>query len=137
MANELASSGTYGLLNPVQLFAGEKEVVTTHDLVAVSQDLAQYQVVAKNADGDLVAHDPDAVTGSPGSEVPAPESKAVGVLAVAVKTDGTTKQSAPYFVSAFFNHEVLVWDADLDTLAKRKAAFVGTEIQVGTLYGAA
>lgn len=137
MANELAGSGTYGPTNPVQLFAGEKEVVTTHDLVAVSQDLVQYQVVAKNAAGDIVAHDPDAVTGEVGSEVPAPQSKAVGVMAVAVKTSATDKQSAPYFVSAFFNHEVLVWDASIDTLAKRKAAFVGTEIQVGTLYGAA
>lgn len=123
--NAVVGNGTLGGYTPFQLYAGEKEIVTAHDPVAANQDLKQFQGVAKNADGELVAHAPAASDST---------ANLVGFMAQPVKTTGATV-SGPYYVSAFFNHEALVWDATLDTLAKRKAAVVGTEIQVGTLYG--
>jgi hypothetical protein len=123
--NELAGNGTKGGFTPHHLFAGEKEIVTNNGSVAANQDLKQFQVVAMNAAGELVAHDPAASDGT---------EKAVAVMAQPVKTTAATAPG-PYYVSAFFNHEALVWHATLDTLAKRKAALLGTEIQVGKLYG--
>ena len=125
--NDLAGNGTLGSYTPFQLFAGEKEIVTDHDPVAPNTTIAKYQVLAKNADGQLVPHNPAATDGT---------EKAVGVATQPITT-GATAASIGYYVSAFFNHEALVWDASLTTLAARKAAFAGTEIRVGTLYGAA
>lgn len=123
--NQLAGNGTQGSFAPFQLLAGEKEIVTTHDEVATGQNLKQFEAVAKNATGQLVAWDPDAVDTA---------SKLVGFMAQpADATSAAT--SAPYYVSAFFNHEALVWPATVTTLEARKAAVQGTEIQVGTLYG--
>jgi len=39
----------------------------------------------------------------------------------------------PIFISGGFNHEALVWHANLDTLAKRQAAFAGTPVYVQQL----
>lgn len=126
-SSDLAGNGNLGSFTPFQLFAGEKEIVTAHDDVATGVTLAKYQGVAKNAAGQLVAHDPTAGDTT---------AKLVGFAAQPIVTT-TAVKSVPYYVSAFFNHEALVWHASLDTLAKRKAAVAGTEIQIGTLYGAA
>ncbi|AEY69573.1 decorator protein [Burkholderia phage vB_BceS_AH2] len=125
--NDLAGNGTLGSYTPFQLWAGEKEIVTDHDPVAPNTTIAKYQVLAKNAAGQLVPHDPTASDET---------AKAVGVATQPIKT-GAAAASIGYYVSAFLNHEALVWHASLDTLAKRKAAFVGTEIRVGALRGAA
>ena len=37
------------------------------------------------------------------------------------------------YIGGDFNHEVLVWDASLDTLAKRKDAFLRTNIAIKSL----
>lgn len=126
--NDLAGSRTATPFVPFQLFAGEKEIVTNHGPVAASQNLAKYQVVAKNANGQLVAHDPSK---SDGTEV------AVGIMCQPITTEAGENPSAPYYVSGFFNAEALVWHASTDTLVKQQAAFAGTEIEIGTLYGAA
>ena len=125
--NNLAGTGTVGGYTPFQLFAGQKEIVTAHDPVAPNTAIQQFQVIAKNPAGQLVPHNPAAADSA---------NKAIGVAAQPLAANAQPV-SLPYYVSAFFNHEALVWDATLDTLAERKAAFVGTEIQVGTLYGAA
>lgn len=123
--NQLAGNGNQGSFAPFQLFAGEKEIVTTHDEVAAGQNLKQFEAVAKNATGQLVAWDPEAADTA---------AKLVGFMAQ--PADATSAAvSAPYYVSAFFNHEALVWPAAITTLADRKLAVQGTEIQVGTLYG--
>lgn len=128
-SNDLAGGvSQIGEFKPTQLFAGEKEIVTAHDPVAASTTILKYQVVAKNSSGELVPYDPEGVSG---------EDKAVGIAAQPVTTDAVTAQSLPYYVSGFFNHEALVWPSDITTLADRKAVFVGTEIQIGSLYGAA
>ena len=126
-SSDLAGNGNLGGFTPFQLFAGEKEIVTTHDLVASGVTIAKYQGVAKDANGLIVPHDPTAGNTT---------AKLVGFAAQPIVTTAAGK-SLPYYVSAFFNHEALVWHASLDTLAKRKAAVAGTEIQIGTLYGAA
>lgn len=127
-SNDLAGNGTRGSVEPFQLFAGEKEIVTAHDPVAASTVIAKYEVIARNSSGELVPYDAAGTDG---------EDKAIGIAAQPVTTDASTVQSLPYYVSGFFNHEALVWPDGVTTLAQRKALFVGTEIQIGSLYGAA
>ena len=109
-----------GSYAPVQLFAGSADVVT--DTFPVGGDLAQYQVFAVNSAGKAVPHDP---TKSDGTE------KAVGITLYAV-TQSAGGNVAGY-IGGDFNHEVLVWHASLDTLAKRKAAFLRTNIAIKSL----
>ena len=109
--------GTY---SPVHLFAGSADIVT--DNFPVGANLAQYQVFAVNAAGAAVPHDP---TASDGTE------KAVGITLYAV-TQSAGGNVAGY-IGGDFNHEVLVWHASLDTLAKRKAAFLRTNIAIKSL----
>ena len=109
--------GTY---SPVHLFAGSADIVTDHFPVGAS--LAQYQVFAVNAAGAAVPHDP---TASDGTE------KAVGITLYAV-TQSAGGNVAGY-IGGDFNHEVLVWHSSLDTLAKRKAAFLRTNIAIKSL----
>ena len=109
--------GTY---SPVHLFAGSADIVT--DNFPVGASLAQYQVFAVNAAGAAVPHDP---TASDGTE------KAVGITLYAV-TQSAGGNVAGY-IGGDFNHEVLVWHASLDTLAKRKAAFLRTNIAIKSL----
>lgn len=124
--NQLANAETLGGSLPFELYAGEKELVDAHDMVAPDTEVAQYTVLGRVTDtGLLVPHNP---AGEDGSEV------IVGVAMQAVTT-GDDPISLPYRVSAFFNHDALVWHDDVDTLEKRKAAVQGTEIQVGTVYG--
>jgi hypothetical protein len=52
---------------------------------------------------------------------------------VIIAQPGLNTQSVPYFSSGFFNHAKLTWPAALDTLAKRKAFFASTPIQIGAL----
>ena len=124
--NTLAGNGTKGSFTPHNLFAGEKEIVTNHGTVALDQDLAQFEVVALNADGEICKLDTAATDGT---EI------ARFVMAQPCKTTATETADAPYYVSAFFNHEALVWPATVTTLAARKQLMLGTEIQVDRLYG--
>lgn len=126
--NPIAGNTTEDPFVPFELFAGEKEVVTNRGTVALSQTLKQFQVVAFDASGNLVAHAPAATDGT---------QIVVGVMAQAITTTASATGDAPYYVSGFFNHEALAWDASLTTLAARRAAVVGSGIQVGALYGAA
>lgn len=109
--------GTYA---PVQLFAGSADVVT--DSFPVGADLAQYQVFAVNAAGAAVPHDP---TASDGTE------NAVGITLYAVTLSAGGHVAG--YIGGDFNHEVLVWHSSLDSLAKRKAAFLRTNIAVKSL----
>jgi hypothetical protein len=41
--------------------------------------------------------------------------------------------NAPYYSGGSFNHEALVWPAADDTLAERRVAFNGSNINVASL----
>ena len=109
--------GTY---SPVHLFAGSADIVTDH--FPVGADLAQYQVFAVNAAGAAVPHDPTAADGT---------EKAVGITLYAVTLSAGGNVAG--YIGGDFNHEVLVWHSSLDTLAKRKAAFLRTNIAIKSL----
>jgi len=234
----LAGNGTLGDFNPVQLFAGEANVVTSRDPVAAGQILEQFLVIAKNGDGEIVPWNPalsgigsdyaagsitlanavpadgDTVTvngevftfraapdadgevligatiaataislaeainanddtnsmatasagvvtvraaspGAGGNDITlakvfatgangavsgatlsagaTSEGRALGILTHAMNTSVTgLNRSAfcPYYIGGIFNHEALVWPAGVDTLAARKAAFEGSNLNV-------
>ena len=109
--------GTY---SPVHLFAGSADIVT--DNFPVGANLAQYQVFAVNAAGKSVPHDPTAADGT---------EKAVGITLYAVTLANAGNVTG--YIGGDFNHEVLVWHSSLDTLAKRKAAFLRTNIAIKSL----
>ena len=109
-----------GSYQPVHLFAGSADIVT--DRFPVGADLAQYQVFAVNSAGKAVPHDP---TTSDGTE------KAVGITLFAVTLSAGGNVSG--YIGGDFNHEVLVWHSSIDTLAKRKAAFLRTNIAIKSL----
>ncbi|QVW27830.1 putative head decoration protein [Aeromonas phage AVP3] len=116
----LAGNRDLGSFEPIALFAGEKEIVT--ESFVVGADLAQYQVFALNASNAAVPLNPAASDGT---------EKAVGVTTVPVKLAAGGK--VPAYTSAFLNHAVLIWPAALDTFEKRRAAFRGTGINIGTV----
>lgn len=60
------------------------------------------------------------------------EGRAIGIAAQAA----TPGEWLPFFTGGVFNHEVLVWPAPFDTLAKRQAVFDRTNLQVSRLLGA-
>lgn len=95
--------------------------------VAASQTLAAFTVVGFDSSKRLVP----AVLGG-GSPI-----QAIGVLAHAITTDGSTNyKGAKVFRGGHFNHKRLVWDASYDSEAKKVMAFEGaptpTQIRVGT-----
>ena len=116
----LAGNVDLGAYSPVQLFAGSADIVTGN--FPVGANLAQYQVFAVNAAGKAVPHAPAAADGT---------EKAVGITLYAVTLSAGGNVAG--YIGGDFNHEVLVWDASLDTLAKRKAAFLRTNIAVKSL----
>ena len=236
----LASSGTLGNYTPLNLFAGEQDIITDHAPVKAGVVLQQFQVCALDGDMTLVAWDPDltgigteyavgsAVFGGVGTandtltingvaitlvaanpdaaanqvliggtatataqnvkalinakpevfeviakgtgatlalraNVPGEDGNAITLAKVstAITLSGATLASgvtiqgsaycvtehaidtsvtglnkasnAPIYVAAYFNHALLVWPAGAPNLAARKAAFLGTQINIGTV----
>lgn len=117
----LAGNGDLGSWEPTQIFAGEADIVT--DGGPAAADIVIYQVIAKNAAGAMVPHNPGAAEG-------APEALAIGIAAQPAKSG----QNVPYYIGGVFNHAALVWDSTLDTLVKRQAVFDRTNIHIGNLY---
>ena len=129
--NYLAGDGDLGSSEPFHLFAGEAPILTDGGLFA--EDVEIYTVIAKNAAGAFVKHDPTATTGAGTEEdptVPAPQALAIGITAQPVKNGGT----GPYYFGGIFNGEALKWHTSLDTLEKRQAAFDRSQIHIGQLY---
>lgn len=236
----LAGSGTLGSYTPIDLFAGEQDVVTDRAMVKAGLVLSQFQVIALDGDMTIVAWDPDLtgigkeyatgtltfsgtgtaadtitingvvitlvaaapdpaahqaligvsatataqnvkalinaypdafevvakgsaavltlranVPGDDGNAITTTEAgtgtafgaatlasgvtvqgEAVGILPHALDTSGTGLNKAtwsPYYSGGFFNHAALVWPAGAPTLAARKAAFLGTNISIGSV----
>lgn len=132
----LASGSQDAGFVPFDLFAGDAPVITDNAEVASGQDLEQFQVVAMNASGQLVALDPDAdyiadadtVAGG-GVSLPLYASRAIGIMCQACDATGGAKEAA-FYRAGDFNHAALVWPVSLSTLAARRAAFAGTPISV-------
>lgn len=126
MSEFLAQSGAINVPQPVNLFAGSKPVSTNRAPLADENQFEQYQVIAI-LDGAIVPHNPAAADAS---------AEAVGILCNSADTTtatGTTGQSAAYYNGGDFNHEALVWDASLTTLAQRAAEFLRTDIAISTI----
>lgn len=128
--NDLASGGVeHTPYTPEQLYAGEAPIVT--NWAPALADLDKYQVVLLTPTGLSEAWDMDGngAIGTPGVVLPP-----VGVNAVITAQPALSGQKCPYFAAGAFNHELLVWPAALDTLAKRKAFFGSSPIQVFELH---
>lgn len=131
----LAGYETVGTFQPIQLYAGEADTVSTQEVVLTGQVLGQlnargetfkFPVVALVA-GKLVKYDKE--NGVAGSNVP------YGILPHALDTSGTgynADVNSPVFVGGVFNFEAL--DADGATYAVLKAAFARTNIVIQKLY---
>lgn len=116
--NDLAGGGLVGTFAPEQLYAGEAPIVTdaAPSLVA---NVLKYEVLALTATGlrrlTLTGDTPDA-----GS-----------ICVIAAQPVAGVGDQVPYFAAGKFNHELLVWPAALDTYAKRRAFFMGSDIHIG------
>lgn len=132
MANDLAAGGVeHGPMTISQLFAGEAPIVTGHSVALA--DLDKYQVVVLTATGlsETFDFDGSGTIGTAGVVLPVQ-----GINCVITAQAATTGQNVPYFSSGCFNHAALVWPTELDTLAKRKAFFAGTPIQIDSIHNA-
>lgn len=121
----LAGSENLGSWAPVQIFSGEADIVTDGLLVATAFPI--YSVIALNAAGNAVPHNPAAADVG---GVAAPETRAIGIAAQA----GVVGSNCPYYCGGVFNPDALVWNAATTTVAARKAVFARTNIQISTLY---
>lgn len=129
MANDLAAGGVeHGPMTISQLYAGEAPIVTGHSVALA--DLDKYQVVVLTATGLSETFD------FVGDMDPALVLPTQGINCVITAQAATTGQNVPYFSSGCFNHAALVWPTELDTLAKRKAFFAGTPIQIDSIHNA-
>lgn len=99
----------------VQLFAGEAPVIT--DSAPALVDIVKHEVLALM---------PTGVT----PFVTATHTAEQAVIASHAATAG---QQLSYYQAGRFNHAALVWPADLDTLAERKALVAGSMLSMGHL----
>ena len=133
MANDLAAGGVeHPELKAEQLYAGEGKIVTNHSVALV--DIDKYEVCVLTATGltNVFDMDGNGSIGTPGVILPP-----LGTNAVIAAQPALTGQRLPYFSGGVFNHEKLVWPAALDTLAKRKAFFGSSPIQIDSIHNAA
>ena len=121
--NDLAAGGVeHGPYDPEQIFAGEGPIVT--GAAPALADLDKYQVVVLTPTGLSETFD------FVGDMDPALVLPTQGINCVITAQAASNGQQCPYFSSGVFNHAKLSWPGALDTLAKRKAFFAGTPIQV-------
>ena len=113
----LAGNVDLGSFEPTYVFAGEKQIVTQNFPVGATA-LAQYQAVALDATFKLVPHNPAA-------------ADTAKVMIGATTLAAPANSSVGVYTSAFLNHEVVVWDASLDTFEKRRAAALSCEVDIG------
>ena len=123
---DLAAGGTIeGSYTPLPLFAGDAPVVTEEGVVTLPDGVvAKHTVLGRETGtGLLVGLGQPTIVGG---------DVAVGILTQSVNTTDADVPVA-YYTAGFFNHEALVWPATHDTLEKRKAAFAGTAIHIGSV----
>lgn len=105
---------------PDQLRAGDGDFNTNTATVSSGLSLAQYAVVARKADGELVVWDPTNVTDPDTPAATDGSEHAVGILCYAVDATAADKVAA-YYVSGYFNTDALVWPAGVTALQKATA----------------
>lgn len=145
----LAGYRVVGSHLPIQLYAGEKQVVTTQGTVAADQTLGQindegntyrFPVVAlvggELVEWDSTAADVEVTGGAEDQTAPAPVTKPYGILPHAIDTtdegyDGVV--DSPVIVEAVINFEALHLPND-ESYEEVKAAFAGTGIVIQRLY---
>lgn len=110
---------------PLQLWAGDAKIITeSFDKQNVAESFAKYEVVAIDADGKVIKHDPAGAGEA---------AKARGFIAQPVDEKSAKVQ---VFTGGYPNHEALVWNAALDTFEKRRHAFVESgSMFIGKLNG--
>lgn len=103
---------------PFQLWIGGAPVITDAAIAAVA--FQKYELAALMPDNTLVRF------------VPGTHTAAQSVITAQPVTAG---QNVPYWNAGKFNHEAVVWPADvaLDTYLERKAFLTGTMLMVGHL----
>lgn len=127
--NDLAAGGTiYGPQTVEQIFAGDVDTVTGQSVAITAVD--KYQVVVLTASGlsETFDFDGSGTLGSPGMTLPVQ-----GINCVITAQAAGAGAACPYYAAGHFNHAALSWPVELDTLAKRKAFFAGSPIQIGEL----
>lgn len=131
----LAGYETVGNFQPIQLYAGEADTVSTQEVLKAGEKVGTlnargetylFPVVAL-VSGKLIAYDKE--NGVAGSNV------AYGILPHALDASVTgynADVNTPVFVGGVFNFEAL--SADGATYAQLKAAFARTNIVIQKLY---
>lgn len=119
IAGGITPEGSY---SPTQLFTAEDEIKTSAALYKTNQNIAVLTILAKDATGDLVQWDPTdevaVVGGATDQTAPGPAATPVGVAAADMNTTNSgggynADTYGPYYVSACFNPDLLVWPAGL------------------------
>lgn len=124
--NDLAANGSFGSFNPVQIFAGEMDVITDHGTVAAATTIEKFRVLAYDVNGNLVPWAPAAGDST---------NKIVGIAAQPITTGaGDTTQSVPFWKGGCFNFDNLVKPAGV-TLQQMKALLALTTLGVEKLFG--
>lgn len=114
--NDIAGGGLIGSYDPELLYAGEAPIVTDAAPTKVA-DVQKYEVLVLDVDG---LRRPDISGGDTGAK-----------CVIAAQPAAEIGSQVPYFAAGKFNHEVLTWPAELDTYAKRKNFFHGSDIHIG------
>lgn len=124
-----ASDNLADQFNPVQFFAGPKEVTNKKEVLVSGQNLVRGAVLGRiTASGKLTLSNNGA---SDGSQVP------VAILAYDVDASGGDAVCQVY-VSGEFNSDALTWHASFDTEAERLQAFLApSTIVIKKLLGVA
>ena len=118
----MPASSTNETFTPKQRFGGESDVVTTSDVFASGNNVAELTVVARvAATGKIVPWAPGATDGS---------ENAIGITVEAVDATSADK-SGPYYIGGVFNPDELVWPGGA-TDAQKAAAFDRTNISLRT-----
>lgn len=124
--SDLASGGTiHGPYTPSHLFAGDAPITTGNAPALTAVD--KYQVVVLTATGLSETFD------FVGDMDPALVLPTQGINCVITAQAAGAGADCPYFSGGYFNHAALSWPAQLDTYAKRKAFFAGSNIQIGEI----
>lgn len=111
-----------------QLFAGDAPITTGQAVAITAVD--KYQVVVLTASGlsETFDFDGSGTIGTPGVTLPTQ-----GINCVITAQAAGAGANCPFYSGGYFNHAALSWPAELDTLAKRKAFFAGSDIKIGGL----
>lgn len=102
--------------------AGDQDIISATFPLTASTVVAKGQVLALTSAGKLVAVDTAASDGTQIARCISIEAHASGA-----------ERNIGVYIGGYFNHAELTWPAAWDTLAERKAAFLGTQINIGSI----